>query len=225
MSKGKVSPEEKLAAIKKYLSGEGSLKKIAYLYGVTKDSLEQWIRNYKSMGETAFTSTRYKKYSPELKLHAVQEYLSGQGSQDDICLKYGIRARSKLKLWIKEYNSHGIFKSSGTGRSTFMTKGRKTTLDERIEIVHYCIANDYNYSEAAEKYGVSYQQARNYTVKYQDGGVEALQDQRGKRKDTDQMNELDKLRAENKLLKAEKERAEMEVSFLKKLEEIERRRG
>ena len=39
------------------------------------------------------------------------------------------------------------------------------------------------------------------------------------------MNELEKLRAEVKLLRAAKERAEMEVSFLKKLEEIERRRG
>lgn len=37
--------------------------------------------------------------------------------------------------------------------------------------------------------------------------------------------ELERLRAENKILKAEKERAEMEVSFLKKLKEIERRRG
>ena len=37
------------------------------------------------------------------------------------------------------------------------------------------------------------------------------------------MSELEKLRAEVKILKAEKERAEMEASFLKKLEEIERR--
>ena len=41
----------------------------------------------------------------------------------------------------------------------------------------------------------------------------------------DEMSELEKLRAEVKILKAEKERAEMEASFLKKLEEIERRRG
>jgi len=106
-----------------------------------------------------------------------------------------------------------------------MTKGRKTTLEERIEIVQYCIGHNYNYKETAEKYGISYQQARNYTAKYQDGGVDALKDRRGKRKDVDQMNELEKLRAENKLLKAEKEQAEMEVSFLKKLQEIERRRG
>ncbi len=37
------------------------------------------------------------------------------------------------------------------------------------------------------------------------------------------MNEVEKLRVENKLLKAEKEQAEMALSFLKKLEEIERR--
>ena len=55
--------------------------------------------------------------------------------------------------------------------------------------------------------------------------MEALRDRRGKRKSLDEMSELERLRAENKILKAEKERAEMEVSFLKKLKEIERRRG
>ncbi len=39
------------------------------------------------------------------------------------------------------------------------------------------------------------------------------------------MNELEKLRAENRILRAQKEQAEMEASFLKKLAEIERRRG
>ena len=55
--------------------------------------------------------------------------------------------------------------------------------------------------------------------------MEALRDNRGKRKHQDEMSELEKLRAEVKILKAEKARAEMEASFLKKLEEIERRRG
>ena len=106
-----------------------------------------------------------------------------------------------------------------------MTKGRKTTFEERIEIVQYCIAHDHNYAETSEKYRVSYQQARNYTVKYESGGVDALLDNRGKRKNPDELYELEHLRAEVKMLKAQKERAEMEISFLKKLEEIERRRG
>lgn len=46
-----------------------------------------------------------------------------------------------------------------------------------------------------------------------------------RRKSETEMSELERLRAEVKLLGAEKERAQMEASFLKKLEEIERRRG
>ena len=75
------------------------------------------------------------------------------------------------------------------------------------------------------KYQVSYQQVRSYTLKYENSGIEALRDNRGKRKAPDTMSELERLRAEVKILKAEKERAEMEASFLKKLAEIERRRG
>lgn len=96
-----------------------------------------------------------------------------------------------------------------------MTNRRKTTFDERVEIVQCCIANNHNYAETAKKYQVSYQQARSYTVKYESNGVEALRDNRGKRKNPSEMNGLEKLRAEVKLLKAEKKRAEMEASFLK----------
>ena len=87
-----------------------------------------------------------------------------------------------------------------------------------------CI-RDTNYAETAEKFCVSYQQARNYTVKYENGGIDALQDNRGKRKPEDTLTEIERLRAELKLEKAKRQKAEMEASFLKKLNEIERRRG
>ena len=56
-------------------------------------------------------------------------------------------------------------------------------------------------------------------------GIEALQDRRGKRKAADSLTEIEKLRAELKLEKAKRQKTEMELSFLKKLDEIERRRG
>lgn len=202
MSKKKISIKDKIYAVNLYLEGKESQHGIASMFDVSLTSVQQWIRNYESMGSDAFIKGN-KKYSKELKLQAVLGYLSGQGSKGDICRKYGIRSKAKLQLWIKKYNGHEELKSSKTGGNTIMTKGRKTTFEERVEIVQYCIAHDCNYAKAAEKYQVSYQQTRNYTVKYVDGGVEALRDRRGKRKSLDEMNELEKLRAE------------MEASFLK----------
>ena len=225
MSKRKISVDDKIYAVNLYLDGKVSQRRIAAMFDVSLSSVQQWIRNYESMGADTFTLKRYKKYSKELKQQAVWDYLSGRGSLHDICKKYGIRSKSKLQTWIKKYNGHKKLKSSGTGGNIIMTKGRKTTFEERVDIVQYCIAHDNNYSETSEKYQVSYQQARSYTIKYESGGVEAFKDNRGKRKNPDEMNELEKLRAEIKILRAEKKRAEMEASFLKKLEEIERRRG
>lgn len=105
-----------------------------------------------------------------------------------------------------------------------MTNGRKTTYDERVEIVKYCIEHQNNYAETAQKYQVSYQQVYAWTNKYENDGVEALQDRRGKRKMENEMSEIEKLKAQNKLLEAENRRKQMEIDFLKKLDEIERRR-
>ena len=225
MPKREISAEDKIYAVKLYLDGKKSQCQIASMFGIALASVQQWIRNYESMGTDAFTFSKNKGYPKELKQQAVLDYLEGHGSQDDICKKYGIRSKSKLQIWIKKYNGHEELKASGAGGSSLMTKGRKTTFEERIEIVQYCIAHNHNYVEASEKYQVSYQQARNYTVKYEAGGVDALLDNRGKRKNPDELSELERLRAEVKMLRAQKERAEMEISFLKKLEEIERRRG
>ena len=171
------------------------------------------------------TESKTSHYSKEVKESAVRDYLSHALTVPEILKKYQIRSGTQLRKWIMKYNGHEKLKSSGTGGNSIMTKGRKTTFEERVEIVQYCIAHDHNYSETSEKYQVSYQQARSYTVKYESGGVEALKDNRGKRKNPDELSELEKLRAEIKILRAEKERAEMETSFLKKLDEIERRRG
>ena len=223
--KVKYSSKEKINAVKEYLDGKDSMNSIAKRLDITLQAFKQWVNNYEAMGADAFMTCHNKHYSKAEKEQAVVAYLAGEGSHMDICKKYKIHSTTQLRRWIKKYNGHEELKASGTGGLAIMTKGRKTSFEERIEIVEYCIAHDHNYTATAEKYEISYQQARNYTVKYEDGGVDALQDRRGKRKSEDMMSELERLRAEVKLLKAEKKRAEMEASFLKKLDEIERRRG
>lgn len=225
MSKSKINPDIKIAAVQRILAGDESLRNAARRLGVNLASIQQWISIYNSDGIDGFRFTGNKRYSKELKEQAVLDYLAGKGSLQSICQRYGIKAKSKLQEWIKKYNGHDELISRGTGGSQIMTQGRKTTFDERIEIVQYCIAHDHNYAETSEKFQISYQQARSYTVKFESGGIEALRDRRGHKKPADELTELERLRAENKILRAQKERAEMEAAFLKKLNEIERRRG
>lgn len=221
----KYSPEEKVRLIKQIIEQKQSINSLATIYGIGYTVLKEWVRNYQSIGLEAFYKKGWTKRTNAEKEDAVQDYIQGNSSLHDICKKYKISSMKTLRQWIMKYNGHEKLNDSGTGGCSIMIKGRKTTFAERVEIVQYCIAHNYNYTETSEKYYVSYQQARSYTIKYESYGVEALQDNRGKRKSNHEMTELERLRAENKILKSEKERAQMEASFLKKLMEIERRRG
>ena len=98
-----------------------------------------------------------QSYSAELKKCAVEEYLSGKGSLYDICVKYKIYSDLQLRNWIKIYNSHKELRANtGRGSDIYMTKGRNTIYEERVEIVSYCIERGYDYTVAIKKYGVSY---------------------------------------------------------------------
>jgi transposase-like protein len=224
--KGRLSVEDKVKIVREYLSGAMGPSEFRHKYGVRKQTLYEWVRLYKIRGAGGLTpSTKNRNYSPETKRQAVLDYLSGGCSQRDICLKYDISNRQMLQKWIRRYNSHGDFIQPNSGGEIYMAKGRKTTLEERVEIVSYCIANNKDYGKAIERYGVSYQQIYGWVRKYEKVGAEGLSDHRGKGKDQASMSEVEKLRAQLKLKEAENRRLQMENDLLKKLEEVERRRG
>jgi transposase-like protein len=223
--KGKVSDREKIESISAYINGTTSLLKIADRYCLNVSSVKRWLRKYKTFGmEGLVNPNKNNFYSTMQKEAAVLAYLNGEGSLDSICTKYKIHGQKQLSDWIFKYNGHEKLKATGTGGLSIMTKGRKTSFEERVEIVSYCIAHQNNYSETAQKFQVSYQQVFSWVRKYEDYDVEALRDNRGKRKSEERMSEIEKLKAQNKMLEAENRRKQMEIEFLKKLEEIERRR-
>jgi transposase-like protein len=226
MRKSSISHEKKIEAVERYKRGEANQKSIAREYGVDESSFRQWIANYEAMGPSGLAAVHTNnRYSVELKTAAVKAYLNGKGSLLEICKRYCIRSKRQLQDWITLYNGHKDFRATGgQGRGIYMTKGRTTTLDERIEIVSYCIANGKDYGATIERYEVSYQQLYSWVRKYEENGVNGLIDKRGKRKPLEEMNEVERLRAENKMLKAENKQKEMEIAVLKKVQEIERRR-
>lgn len=91
-----------------------------------------------------------------------------------------------------------------------MKDGRKTTYEERLEIVKYCDAHDNNYQETADLYQVSYQQVYFWMRKYKEGGERALIDRRGKAKEEAKLTELDRLKLENRRLLNENRKLEVE---------------
>ncbi len=105
-----------------------------------------------------------------------------------------------------------------------MTKGRATTWQERIDIVHYCLAHKHDYQKTADQYQVSYQQVYQWVKKYEDGGQDALQDRRGRKKPAEELTETDQHKLAMKKLEYENERLRAENAFLKKLQEFQRRR-
>jgi transposase-like protein len=215
--------EIKFDAVDSYLTGKKSERQIARELGIHLSTIEAWVSLYKSLGISGLMPASINTGYPEqIRKNAVVDYLSGNYSQTEICEKYGIRSRNSLRKWILKYNGHERIKSSKAKEESFMTNGRTTTFEERIEIVKYCIEHNRNYSETAEKFQISYQQVWNWVVKYDKSDVDGLTDRRGKRKPKDQLTELEKLKAQNKLLEAKNKRLEMENELLKKLEELER---
>ena len=220
-----LSQEEKLRAVHEYLQGVLSLRDIALKYGVGDSSVRKWIAKYNAGGDAALLPNHTKKhYSKSFKQEVVRAYLAGEGSYSELCVRYNIPSFTTARKWVLEYNDCSTIRGSETGGTTIMTKGRKTTYEERIEIVSFCIENHKDYQLTVDTYQVSYQQIYSWVKKYESQGVEALTDKRGRTKPEAEMTELEKLRAENRLLKAQNKRQEMEMAFLKKLDETERRR-
>lgn len=224
--KVKVSVDDKTRAVKDYLTGKKSVSQICSELQIHKSTFDEWKRKYQLKGEEGLETIKRNTYYPQtIKLQAISDYQKGIGSLNQICNKYDISNNCVLRRWIKKYNGHKTSKSHNSQGDKHMTKGRKTSYEERVEIVSFCIENGENYQLAAEKYKVSYQQVYSWTIKYKQSGIEALVDRRGKRKTSEELTEAEKLASKVKLLEAENKRLQMENGFLKKLKEVERRRA
>ena len=100
---------------------------------------------------------------------------------------------------------------------------RKTTQEERKEIVEYCISHERDYKKTAALYDVSYSQVYTWVKKYAADGEAGLADRRGHHKTDEEVDELERLRRENLRLRRQLEEKDMLVELLKKVREFEGR--
>ena len=221
--KSKIDPVEKVKIVERYLNGKIGIRQAGRIANTTYQSVQKWVRIYKAEGPPGLLNqTKNRCYSKTLKMNAVNDYLSGKWSLAYICQKYNIRSDEQLSDWIKMYNSGGTLKESTGG--AYMTKARKTTPEERLQIVKDCLVNDNNYGAMAIKYNCSYQQIRNWVKKYEYMGSAGVEDRRGRRVGSqpsrspgeelrDKIAELERINTDLK----------MENDLLKKIRELGRR--
>lgn len=228
MSRKKYSKELKLQLVKEHLEKGISYWKLGKNYGIEASIIRRWGYLYVTFGEEGLEKHNADlcNYSAELKEKIVLEYLEGNISIQELAYKYKIHAPSTVRTWIKQYNNHEELTNSRKEGVYHMVKNntrKNTTLEERIKIVEECIENQNDYATTAQKYECSYGQVYSWVKKYLDKGVEGLYDRKGKNKSVEESSELEKIKAENRLLKAQNKQQQMEIDFLKKLDEIERR--
>lgn len=223
----KYTPEEKIRIVKEYLSGESSLGAISQRYGYSRcpGSFWTWAAMYREYGEEAFHKPKgNNSYSKEFKTMLVEEYLRGTDSATGLSVKYRLGNASVLLWWVKLYNANRELKDYDPKREVYMADTRKkTTLEQRKEIVRYCLSHNRDYKGTASIYDVSYSQVYSWVRKYDDSGEDGLTDRRGKHKRDDEVDETERLRRENVRLKRQLEEKDRLVELLKKVKEFKRR--
>ena len=221
--KWKIPTAIKQKAVEEIVEGKISQNEAAKRLGIGKTTVRGWLSKYRSEGRIGLeNSSQNRIYSIQTKQQAVEAYLTGQYSQQQICEIFKIRSRKQLRDWLKVYNSGSTFKQMSGGSR--MKSTHKATKEERVQIAKECLESGNRYGEIAKKYGVSYQQARTWTLKYKELGEAGLDDRRGQRKyEQEPRTELEKAQIRIAQLEHQLRIAEMENHLLKKLEEIERR--
>ncbi len=207
-----VSSEIKIIAVKHSLVGTESLNQSAARFGVSRSTLQKWLLNYEMFGtEGLCHRAGNHHYSKEIKREAVEAYLSGRMSEEEICKKYQIRSRTQLEKWVSLYNGQKEFRPAGGARKG--TCMARISGEEKEKAVEFCIAHDRDYALTAERFGFTYQQIYGWVRKYHAAGLNSL------REDRECSRELSDWVIENKHLKAVNLELEMEAVLHRKLQQ------
>lgn len=227
----KYSSEIKIKACEEYLSGELSHQDICKKYGIEYNFkkhnsmiTKSWICIYRTYGPEGFLKkTGNNKYTSEFKMMVVEEYIKGNGSLTELSVKYRISSSETLRRWVLLYNANRELNDYCPKREIYMAEAkRKTTIEERKEIVDYCINHNRDYKGTASIYDVSYSQVYSWVKKYDAQGEKGLMDKRGHHKTDEEVDELERLRRENIRLRRQLQEKDMLAELLKKVQEFER---
>ena len=222
--KHKYTKEVKLKAILDYEKGVKSIIQLSNELDCSKMSIRAWIRGYRAQGDDFFNNKTNRSYTEEFKLSVIKDYLLGNGSSYDLAQKYKIPSKSIVLDWVSRYNNGKDIKNYNPKPEVYKMKARKTTFEERIEIVNYCLENSKDFKGTADKYNVPYSLVYQWVKRYESDGEIALGYTRKgpKPKVIPPTTPEESAQAEIERLKRELARKELEIEILKKKQYFEK---
>ena len=202
--KSKFTSKQKIEACEKYINGYGSICSISDELGIAYESFRRWLLKYRNNGKNCFEELNINNsYTSEFKIKVIKEYLDGKGSLADIAARNNI-TDSMVIRWLNKYNNGEEIKDYNPKSEVYSMKSRKTTLEERIEIVKYALDNN-----------------NDWVKMYNEQGEEGLKFHRGRLKNSiTELTELEKKELEIAKLKLELEKHKRAEEILKKNLEI-----
>lgn len=148
------------------------------------------------------------KYSYEFKKQVVEAYLSGEGGYEYLAKRYGVPARSNIKKWVRNYETHG---DKGLMRSR---KQDKYSFEKKLSVVELYLTSELSYQELALREGIyNPSQICKWVNDFQIAGPDALRPHKKGRKKT-----LDKSVENSKIVPLEESSVDTSAEHVKELE-------
>ena len=121
------------------------------------------------------------KYSFEFKKNVVNAYLNGEGGYGYLAKKYGISNKSKVKLWVDNYNAFG---DKGLMRSR---KNEFYSFEKKLSVVELYLSSEISYQDLALQEGITNpSMIANWVNRFRVAGPDALRPRKkGRRKALD----------------------------------------
>jgi transposase len=130
----KISAEEKLEAVQRYLNGKESSRTVAADIGVSHRYLLTWVKQYEYNGVEALVR-RYTNYTKEFKLDVLNYMIEHGTSLHETAAIFNIAATSSIQGWKKQLETRGedALQSKKKGRPSMKKETAKQPKQTPVE--------------------------------------------------------------------------------------------
>ncbi|MDC7300500.1 IS3 family transposase [Agathobacter ruminis] len=149
------------------------------------------------------------KYSFEFKKNVVNAYLNGEGGYSYLAKRFGIPNKSKVKLWVDNYNTFGDEGLKPSRKKDFYS------FEKKLSVVELYLSSEISYQDLALQEGITNpSMITNWVNRFHISGPDALRPHKKGRKKT-----LDKSKINNKSQEVEEKTIDTSAEHVKELED------